>query len=302
MIVNEKRSSEKNDLIDFEKQIHRELEGDDTITPLTNATFLKQLTKLKHHNNNNNNGVDAAIFGSSKSVNSLKSFSVDSFNVETKSASELSIKSFLSKRMPVRLQKLFSPKTTPKLIDDLHFFQLKSKLSSSKRVFDSTDSDNLKASRLTSSIGDFDRQINNENDIGFDKNSLLKTMSGSYALSTATKVSASATVQSVVTTTVTAANKTDQVYDAISSIMNKNGHIEKDFIESVRLIVRQTELIKKKRVDMSIFVCRVFLFSFLVFMVAFFFVFFCTLDSISNEFQIMRLAETVKQQNTTTLK
>lgn len=286
----------RNDLIDFEKQAHRELEGDDTITPLTNATFLKQLTKLKQLTNN--------AVGSSKSINTLKSFSENSFNVEistTKSDDDqMSVKKFLSKRMPERLQKLFVSKsttTTPTQVDDLQFFRSKSKLNANKigkRVFDSTDSDNLRASRLTSSIDDFDRQMtSNENEMAFDKNSLLKTMSGSYALSTATKISASATIAAV------PANKTDQMYDAISSIMSKNVLIENDFIESVKLIVRQSELIKKKRVDMSIFVCRVFLFSFLVFMVAFFFLFLYTLDSISNEFQARLIVENVKLGNHT---
>lgn len=286
----------RNDLIDFEKQAHRELEGDDTITPLTNATFLKQLTKLKQLTNN--------AVGSSKSINTLKSFSENSFNVEistTKSDDDqMSVKKFLSKRMPERLQKLFVSKsttTTPTQVDDLQFFRSKLKLNANKigkRVFDSTDSDNLRASRLTSSIDDFDRQMtSNENEMAFDKNSLLKTMSGSYALSTATKISASATIAAV------PANKTDQMYDAISSIMSKNVLIENDFIESVKLIVRQSELIKKKRVDMSIFVCRVFLFSFLVFMVAFFFLFLYTLDSISNEFQARLIVENVKLGNHT---
>jgi hypothetical protein len=287
-------NNRKNDLIDFEKQAHRELEGDDTITPLTNATFLKQLTKLKQLTNN--------AVGSSKSINTLKSFSENSFNVEivtTKSDDDqMSVKKFLSKRMPERLQKLFVSKSTktPKQVDDLQFFRSKSKLNANKigkRVFDSTDSDNLKASRLTSSIDDFDRQTSNENEVAFDKNSLLKTMSGSYALSTTTKISASATIAAV------PANKTDQMYDAISSIMSKNVLIENDFIESVKLIVRQSELIKKKRVDMSIFVCRVFLFSFLVFMVAFFFLFLYTLDSISNEFQARIIVENVKLGNNT---
>lgn len=282
--VNEKKTqSDKCDLIDIEKQIHRELEGDDTITPLTNATFLKQFTKLKHQTatlNNNNNNLP------SKSINSLKSSSSNSFNstchYDSKNEDQTSIKSFLSRRIsvPERFQKLFSKKTSPKFVDDLQFFT-KTKLSHNKVAQDFVDSDNMKASRFAASIDDLFKQTSNENDFTFDKGSLLKT-SYKNSLSTATKLSNSMTFQSVTTVVV---NNTDQVFDAISSIMTKNVIIEKDLIESVRFIVRQSELIRKRRIDTSIFMCRVFLFSFLIFMAAFFFGFFYTLNVILNEFK-----------------
>ena len=310
LIINEKKLPGQSDLIDFEKQKHRELEGDDTITPLTNATFLKQLTKLKHHTTFNATNAPVGACDSSKSINSLKLSPSDSFHVthfsyaESKNEDQLSITSVLSKRIkdsvPRSLQKLFSKKNSPKLVDDLQFFRSKAKFNNNKVGHDATDSDNLKSTHMASSLADFEKQINYDQDITFDKSSIMKNVSLNYktSLSVTTKLSTSATIQSVATVAV---NNTDQMYDAISSIMTKNVFIENDFIESVKLIVRQSELIRKKRLDLSIFMCRVFLFSFLIFMMAFFLGFFYTLNNISNEFYLKWTIENSKLNSTTTL-
>ena len=141
--------------------------------------------------------------------------------------------------------------------------------------------------------GDFEK-IMQENENPLDKSSFLKTMSCSLktSMSTATKASNSATLHSAVAATTTNGppNTTDEVFDAISMIVNNNNVlIEKDFIESIKLIVRQSEQIRKRRLDLSIFVCRVILFLFLAFMMMFFIGFFYTLNSISNEFRIKNL-------------
>jgi hypothetical protein len=62
-------------------------------------------------------------------------------------------------------------------------------------------------------------------------------------------------------------NETDQVYDVISNIIhNKEANlmlIDKEFIENVKKVVIQTELLKKKKIYKSIFICRITMFLFL---------------------------------------
>ena len=64
-------------------------------------------------------------------------------------------------------------------------------------------------------------------------------------------------------------NKTDEVYDAISYIMhnpnNNNVIIDKEFIHNIKIIVQKSELVKKKKLDKSIFICRVMLLIFFIF-------------------------------------
>ena len=153
----------------------------------------------------------------------------------------------MSKRIkdtvPQSLQKLFSKRTSPKIGNDLQFFHSKTNMKH-KKCRDLTDSDNNnfnKVFKLEASCGDFEK-IMQENENPLDKSSFLKTMSCSLktSMSTATKASNSATLHSAVAATTTNTtngppNTTDEVFDAISMIVNNNNVlIEKDFIESIK--------------------------------------------------------------------
>lgn len=63
------------DLNEIERQTDRAAEGQDTITPLTNTIFLRQLSKLKHQTTTL--GVQQ-LSGSTKSINSIDSGGVSS--------------------------------------------------------------------------------------------------------------------------------------------------------------------------------------------------------------------------------
>ena len=96
------------------------------------------------------------------------------------------------------------------------------------------------------------------------------------------------TTSSTKVSTLNHKNKTDEVYDAISYIMhnpnNNNVIIDKEFIHNIKIIVQKSELVKKKKLDKSIFICRVMLLIFFIFMSIFILVFLKTLNSIANNF------------------
>ena len=293
-----KSVSERIDLIDSEKKGNRELEGEDTITPLTNATFLKEINKLKLQN---------VLSTSRSSLKSSSNHSIANENAAKISDDQISLTSMLSKRLkdsvPESLQKLFAKKP----VNDVQFFHSKASHAKKRFYADSTDADitnmNLrKGDKLAASCGDFDKITNHDHENPLEKISFFKTMSCSLKNSVSvTNSNANKACQSATALSNTAhqiqASSTDQVYDAISLIMSKNVLIEKDFVESIRLIVRQSEQIRKRRLDFSIFICRVILCVFLALMMMFFVGFFYTLNSISNEFRVKNLYEATK--NTT---
>jgi hypothetical protein len=283
------QKSNSKDFLDVEKQTHRELEGDDTITPLNNAPFLKQLTKLKRQTS----------LESLNSTLSLNSLTQDEYHQQrwkpSSSAEQGSIHSYKSFKLkvPESFKNLFSKSQKPpeqQLMHDLEYFRSKSTganrtnnnnhevvdslthlgnvYKSSKYVF--TSYDNLADKKLNSLQSG--KSLINVNKL---HSRILKS-----------PMSTTMAAQSLVAVTL---NNTDQLCDAISSIIHNNDLMEKDLIENVKLIVRQSELIKKRQLVMSIFMCRVALFVFLGFMMALVFGFFYTLSSISNDPRFKRL-------------
>lgn len=103
-------NSEIKDLNELEKQLDRASEGQDTITPLTNAAFLRQLSKLKHQGGI---GSSQQSSGSTKSINSIDSNNRSPletsfpFDQDTQSISSPTKKN-THNRLPENLLSLFS--------------------------------------------------------------------------------------------------------------------------------------------------------------------------------------------------
>ena len=271
---------------DIERQVHRENEGQDTITPLTNTPFLKQLNKLKH------------VAGSNKSINSTNSSNADRIDIAEPDTQ--SVKSNLSQRLmkkaslvPESFRTLFRTKSDNRaknesnLIEllDQSFFETKSNLDTSSNV-------NEKSSTLhVNRVGSREEASSSSKSLGFTPTN-LNTNSASQK----------ASFLNLNLITASNSNSTDKVFDAISSII-QNQHISLDLqskkknanfvenlesreklIENVRLIVKQSEMLKKHRINKSIFMCRFF--TFMVFLLMFIFVlyFIKTILSITDRF------------------
>ena len=206
----------KEEFIDIEKQTHtnhRESEGQDTITPLTNTLFLKQLAKLKSVTSNNSSNLSL----SSLSTNSINSMKLSLTPKSSRHRSNEDLKDNL---------------TNP-FADLFSFNKTSSKMSLDKN----------------------DETLNTSLNL-ISNHQILSTKSG-----------------------------TDQVYDVISNIIHNPETnvllIDKEFIENVKIVVIQAELLKKKKMNKSIFICRIFLFLFLFALFIMFFYFLKTLNVIT---------------------
>lgn len=250
------QNSNKDEFVDIERlAAHRGSEGQDTITPLTNNVFLKQLSRLKPT-------------GSTKSINSLQSISSTSLNRFNHSHSDPdrhSIKSSFSKRvkqgMPDSLIALFKSK---------------------KSVSRSNVSDVLDQSVFLENNNDlpFSNQVSinlNEERFMFNdkKNSQEDLLNASLSLKAAT---------------LAGQNKPNEMYDAISMIMHypkRNIETDEEFIRNIKLILKQSELSKKRKINKSICICRLFTSLFFTFMFLLVVYFIKRIFSISNQFLIV---------------
>lgn len=238
--------NEQMNSFDVEKQVHRDSEGQDTITPLTNVFFIKQLSKLKQHN------------GSSKSINSIQSGS--SLN-----------------RNSILVENDFDTHSLHKIPEAfLSLFRSSSSRSQSKTNL----SDIIyQSNNLLNESFKYSPNLNQNKKLNQEESNLNTTFnSGKQSLVHLNSNSSNASV----------ANKTDKVFDALSNILlqqtsqNRKIYLENEFIENVKLIVKHSEMIKKKKLDKSIFMCRFITFLFFLFMLMLVCYFLKTLHSISS--------------------
>jgi hypothetical protein len=258
------------DFIDIERQVHRELEGQDTITPLTNTAFLKQFNKLKQHG------------GSNKSINSTNSqnrYSTISDHTDM-SADTQSIQSSSSQKnkfkMPQSFKTLFRGQSSRSNMDQ-NFMDLLEQNAN-------FDNDNQTATLNRSLL----YQSSRNEEVFSNYKSLHCGPSSTTNMNSAKTSFLNLN-----------SNKTDKVFDALSSIISQQNNIilndkannkinsienTEKFIENVRLIVKQSELIKKHKINKSIFVCRLFTFLVFLFIAIFVLYFVKTILAITSQF------------------
>lgn len=249
---------------DVEKQVHRESEGQDTITPLTNAFFVKQIGKLKN------------LSASNKSLSSIhSSSSLTNGQVEF----EFETKSMLS--------------------DAVHFQKAKNRLHIPQSFLSIFRSDSPhKASRTN--ISDL---LNESARLSptFEPKRHPEIDDPHLNTTFYSNINSNHMKQSVHNL-----NQTDKVFDALSNILigntqsnhqinpvssntyynNGKIHLDHEFIENVKLIVRENEANKKRKINKSRFMCSLitFLFFLLMFMLICYFL--ITLNSIANNFKL----------------
>lgn len=234
-------SIELKDLNDIEKQSERASEGQDTITPLTNTAFLRQLSKLKHHV-----GVGAQqSSGSTKSINSIGSNCRSEttsfpFDQDTQSVSSLN-RLPSNNRVPENLLALFS-KDDPSTFSNSDFVR---SVSVSAKHLNSleTRTSNIVAEKLVDALSSM---------VSFNQDF--------------------ANAMGVKSTKKSNNNNSDELL------------LDDEFLKNVRLIVQHNELMKKQKLNKSIFACRIFISIFLIIMILMIGYFLKTVYSISESF------------------
>jgi hypothetical protein len=298
------------DFVDIERQVHRESEGQDTITPLTNTAFLKQLNKLKH------------TYGSNRTINSLSSSSssrsntlpnaeraasrYSSLNDQIDASSETSIKSggpeYIKKKsiVPESFLNLFRTRS-----------ESQSAIENANNIFgmldrtfsDSNSTTNCYTDPPTNAKGSTNRMAAAEDVTSSFKASIYHQ---SHNLNHSTRAGS---LLNINTPGGRSVNPTDQMFDALSSILintqgttvdtttrvpqtaqdlnatNSKENREK-FLENVKLIVKQSEMIKKHKINKSIFICRTLTFLMFLFMFLFVMFFLHTIASIWQSFML----------------
>ena len=294
------------DFVDVEKQVNREAEGQDTITPLTNTVILKQLNKLRRVSSNktiNSINSSSTNFNSTNRYSSVSDSIDANENEDKKSVSGLSQQLAKKKSLvPESFANLFRTRSESRSAQDnvSNIFEMLDKSfydsNSTTNFNDANDvnTNNAKpsASRLMS--------INDVSSTQFKRFSNHLKSSSAYNNS----VKTSYQVLNSVTT-----NVTDRMFDALSSILMNNQHrvVRKNdpdntpvlnnevngrenrekLIESVKLVVKQSELIKKHKLNTSIFICRSLTFFVFMFMLVFAVFFLRTILSIWQSFSLL---------------
>lgn len=226
--------------IDIEKQqqylnTYRGSEGQDTITPLNNNVFLKQIAKLKSNS------------GSSKSVNSITSAYSSSNNINQCTSSINSIKSAAynekSPKIPKRFQNLFKTKSNSSLSQigaaslnkSTNYLGKSSNNSSKNRInLISQLSSRLDENEVSLTVTAIPVSNLNQTDLVFDELSVMLNKSSSQKVT-----------------------------------------LDDEFKENIRFIVKQSELLKKHQTDKVRWICTIwtYLFFFLMFLFIIVFVF-----------------------------
>lgn len=252
---------------DVEKQVHRESEGQDTITPLTNAFFIKQFGRLKN------------LSASNKSLSSIHSSSSLTNGPSNPVEFEFDTKSMLS--------------------DAAHYGKAKNRLHIPQSFLSMFRSDSSPY-KSKNNISEF-----------LSESARLSPTFGLNRRSDADDANLNTTFHSNITphnirNSSQNINQTDKVFDALSNILignttsthqvnqvssnnyynNGKIHLDNEFIENVKLIVRENEAIKKRKINKSRFMCSLvtFLFFVLMFLLICYFLF--TVNSIANNFKL----------------
>ncbi|RNA17839.1 hypothetical protein BpHYR1_038549 [Brachionus plicatilis] len=219
---------------DVEKQVHRESEGQDTITPLNNAFFVRQIGRLKN------------LSASNKSLSSIHSSSSLSNGAANPVEFEFETKSMMS--------------------DAVHFGKAKNRLDiprSFLSIFRSDKASKTNISELFNESVRLSPTFESKRQPDADDLNLNTTF---YSNITSHTIKQSA--QNL--------NQTDKVFDALSNIIIANTasnhqvnavapnnyfqngkiHLDNEFIENVKLIVRENEANKKRKINKSRFLIK----------------------------------------------
>jgi hypothetical protein len=297
------------EFIDIERQVHRESEGQDTITPLTNTAFLKQLNKLKHQYGSNRTINSIASSHSNNTPPSTLVNRYSSLNDQIDASSDTSLKSsgpeYIKKKsiVPESFLNLFRTRSESRsAIENANsvFGML------DRSFFDSNSTTNCYTEPPTNAKGSTNRMA-----IADDAASNFKTSiyQQSHNLNHSTRAGSLLNINAPVGVGGRSANPTDQMFDALSSILINTQNVavaeppssktaqtsptdpnantkenREKFIENVKLIVKQSELIKKHKISKSIFICRALTFLMFLFMFLFVMFFLHTISSIWQSF------------------
>jgi hypothetical protein len=211
---------------------------------LSNNVFLKQIAKLKTNN------------GSSKSINSVNSLSSNNLNQYLHTSSVNSIKSNTSStnesslNMPKTFLNLFKNKSNSNLseIDKININRSTNflgKISAGSSIM-----------KLNAKLNDCDDE--SEKNVSFSQVAAVNNC-----------------------------NQTDLVFDELSIMLNKSSNnkvlLDDEFKENIRIIVKQSEILKKHQVDKVRLICTIWTFLFFLFMLIFFIFFIFKLHSIGTK-------------------
>lgn len=211
---------------------------------LSNNVFLKQIAKLKTNN------------GSSKSINSVNSLSSNNLNQYLHTSSVNSIKSNTSStnesslNMPKTFLNLFKNKSNSNLseIDKININRSTNflgKISAGSSIM-----------KLNAKLNDCDDE--SEKNVSFSQAAAVNNC-----------------------------NQTDLVFDELSIMLNKSSNnkvlLDDEFKENIRIIVKQSEILKKHQVDKVRLICTIWTFLFFLFMLIFFIFFIFKLHSIGTK-------------------
>ena len=211
---------------------------------MSNNVFLKQIAKLKTNN------------GSSKSINSVNSLSSNNLNQYLHTSSVNSIKSNTSStnesslNMPKTFLNLFKNKSNSNLseIDKININRSTNflgKISAGSSIM-----------KLNAKLNDCDDE--SEKNVSFSQVAAVNNC-----------------------------NQTDLVFDELSIMLNKSSNnkvlLDDEFKENIRIIVKQSEILKKHQVDKVRLICTIWTFLFFLFMLIFFIFFIFKLHSIGTK-------------------
>lgn len=250
------------DNYDIEKQmpIHRESEGQDTITSLNNNEFIRKLEKLKRQESSRSNT------GSQHSLSrdgSLKRSKQSDLNAS--SSSNVSLRQS-TKKVPSSLRSLFRARE----IDE-----------SSRSINESLE-DYLSKQAESQQLLEYQRQTSESNKsakpFGIKRQVTVASSSDHETTPPIYSRSESRNNQRVKINAAAKANsKTDQVYDALSIILknsiNTDTSLETDFVNKIRKHIAETKSKREKKSNKVKWMCSiaVYLFFFVMFLMVCYF-------------------------------
>ena len=275
--------------IDIERQeIHRESEGQDTITSLTNNQFIRAIEKLKRQESVRSNASQISAASLSASMRTLKK------TASTETGSMTSVKSSntgsLKQKIPKSLVSLF--KSNEDKLNNIYYENFLNELSDHQqkqelldKSFDSpnpqfkTQSSCISVTSTNSNYSTLKKSVNanklNES-LTSQKSINNKLVAGKDEGNT-NEAKRVKLLQSASVISNQANTKTDEVFDALSVILknqNESLAMENEFYQQLRLYILQSKLNRKKKLDKVkwFWSIAVYLFLFLIFLMVCYFI------------------------------
>ena len=253
------------DRIDIERQeIHRESEGQDTITSLTNNQFIRAIEKLKRQESVRSNTSQLSNTSLSASTRTLKKAS-PSNDTSSVTSTKSSAGSSLMNKMPKSLVSLF--KSNEDKLNKLYYENFLNELSDHNQHLhhqDTVDHDvetpkyksQISCTSVTSTTSSNFSTLKKSvklNESQKSSNTKLAAPIKDHEDLSSDQARKVKLLQSASVISSNQANtKTDEVFDALSVILKNQDHtelMENEFYEQLKLYILQSKLNRKKKLD-----------------------------------------------------